>query len=102
MNWDGSTRRDRLPSDWPSLVQRVKKRDGFRCTATLPRSGKRCPRKGTDVDHKTPGDDHSLNNLALLCSRHHALKSSAEGRAAKQARWSVPLRTEGEHPGALR
>lgn len=102
MTWDTSDRRDRLPADWPSIVQRVKKRDGHRCKATLP-SGKRCPRTTKlEVDHIRHGDDHSLENLQTLCQHHHGRKSSAEGRAAKQARWSVPLRTEGEHPGALR
>lgn len=102
MSWEGSDRRERLPSDWPARVQKVKKRDGFQCTSRLP-SGKRCPRtKALQVDHVTPGDNHNLDNLALICPFHHGKKSSAEGRAARQARWSVPLRTEGEHPGALR
>lgn len=103
MTWDTSNRKQRLPSNWPALTQKIKKRDGHRCTTKLPKTGKRCPRtKGLQVDHIIPGDDHRESNLTTICEHHHGQKSSAEGHAARRARWSVPLRTEGEHPGALR
>jgi len=99
MAWEGSDRRARLPDDWPERVRQVKVRDGGRCTWRLP-SGKRCPRPGTDVDHRDRGDDHSLRNLQLLCPTHHGRKTAREGWAAKGAR-KAKKRPEERHPGRL-
>ncbi|MCW7984097.1 hypothetical protein XF35_01835 [Streptomyces platensis subsp. clarensis] len=94
--WQGSNRKSRLPKNWKALVLKVKARDGHRCTR-LSDEGKRCMNVGTDVDHVKPGDDHSLSNLALLCSDHHAQKSSREGN---EARWKHRQRRPDErHPG---
>ncbi len=98
--WKDSDRRDRLPSNWGALVAETRRRAKGRCQWTLP-SGKRCPRDGTDCDHKVPGDDHRQSNLAWLCSEHHLRKSSKEGNAAKYGRKKIPLRTEGRHPGEI-
>lgn len=100
MPWSTSDRRSQLPPDWPVIVARIKKRDQNRCRWKLP-SGKRCPRRGTDVDHKVPGNDHRDANLQLLCEEHHKAKSAREGHAARWGRQKVPLRTE-RQPGRLR
>lgn len=99
MAWENSDRRLRLPPDWPERVAKVKVRDGNRCTWRLP-SGKRCPRRGTDVDHREPGDDHSLSNLQLLCPHHHGKKTAREGWAAKQKK-KAPKRPPERHPGQI-
>jgi 5-methylcytosine-specific restriction protein A len=106
--WETSDRRSRLPDNWPALCRLVKRRAketsklGIeQCQARLP-SGKRCPRKGTDVDHKVAGDDHSLNNLQLLCPTHHerkTVKEAAEGRAAFRR---SKYRPSEDHPGTIR
>lgn len=99
--WNDSDRRSRLPSNWLSeLVPAVKKRDGGRCTWML-RSGARCPRPGTDVDHRRPGDDHSMFNLQLLCAHHHGKKTALEGRAGKAAKKAARIRPTEKHPGDL-
>lgn len=102
--WQGSTRRSRLPADWPSIVQRIKKRDKARCTETL-KSGKRCPRGEPEfrvqVDHLTPGDDHRDINLGCKCEAHHGKKSSKEGTDARWGKAKITLRTEGPHPGQI-
>ena len=100
MSWEGSDRKDRLPDGWSTLVTAVKRRDKGRCTWRLP-SGARCPRDGTDVDHKVPGDDHSMKNLRLLCPLHHGQKSSREGRRAKADRRASRYRRPEAHPGRV-
>jgi 5-methylcytosine-specific restriction protein A len=100
--WEGSDRRDRLPENWVSeIVPYVKRRARGRCEQRLP-SGKRCPRPGTDVDHRKPGDDHSYGNLQLLCSDHHDVKSSREGNSARWGKKKISPRKEGQHPGRVR
>lgn len=101
MSWEGSDRKDRLPDDWSKLVAEVKRLAKGRCQWRLP-SGKRCPRPGTDVDHRKPGDDHRLANLQLLCAHHHGKKSSREGRKARADRRALRYRTPEAHPGRLR
>lgn len=81
MAWANSDRRARLPKNWPTLRRRVIRRDDGRCTAVYS-EGERCSMPGTDVDHITPGDDHSMTNLRLLCPWHHGKKSGAEGGRA--------------------
>lgn len=101
MAWETSDRRARLPSDWPKLVAQVKKRDGGRCTWKLP-SGARCPRVGTDVDHRVPGDNHDLRNLQLLCSHHHGKKTAREAWAGRSKRGKATKRPPEAHPGIIR
>lgn len=81
--WANSTRRQRLPSNWSFLREQVKKRAGDQCEAYL-NNGLRCVEVGTDCDHIVAGDNHSLDNLQLLCSWHHKRKSSQEGQRAKK------------------
>jgi 5-methylcytosine-specific restriction endonuclease McrA len=96
--WQNSDRRSRLPADWNERVAKVWARDGGRCTWRLP-SGARCPRPGRDVDHRRNDDNHSLDNLQLLCGDHHDKKTQGEARRAKAARRKKPRRPEEQHPG---
>lgn len=102
MAWEGSDRRDRLPADWPVIRSKVLKRDGNRCTWRLPKSGTRCPRPANQVDHKQPGDDHSLRNLQSLCEDHHTLKTSLDNRRAKGKIKASRYRPSEDHPGRVR
>lgn len=100
MAWESSDRRSRLPSNWNELVKQVWARDKGRCTWRLP-SGKRCPRKGSDVDHRVNNDDHSLSNLQLLCRTHHDKKTQREAWAGRAKRKQATRRPEERHPGAM-
>jgi 5-methylcytosine-specific restriction protein A len=92
-NWEGSTRRDRLPPNWRKLRQLVLIRDRGVCQWRT--EDVVCGRPANQVDHRVRGDDHRLDNLQLLCPDHHARKSGREGAAARP-----PLRREPErHPG---
>ena len=76
--WAGSTRRSRLPKDWPRTRRRILRRDPV-C--------KECgDRPSTQVDHVKPGDDHSDGNLQGICDPCHASKSGREGNAARGQR----------------
>lgn len=96
MAWEGSDRRQRLPADWKERVLKVKDRARNQCEWRLP-SGKRCPRAGTDVDHRNPGDDHSLRNLQLLCPHHHGKKTASEGVYGRRVK--KISRPAERHPG---
>lgn len=97
-NWEGSTRRSRLPADWPKRRNQVLKRDNRICHV--------CRGPGADgVDHLVPGDDHSLDNLAAIhhnVEPHcHRTKSSREGGQAARLK-KIPRRRPSErHPGLL-
>lgn len=100
--WKGSDRKSRLPSNWVGLTGIVRQRAGGRCEMTEPfKEGglvKRCWRRGRDVDHIVAGDDHSLQNLQLLCPYHHGKKSAMEG---VEARKKAPAKRDPEaHPGS--
>lgn len=99
MAWETSDRGSRLPPDWKQRVNAVWKRDGGQCTWRLP-SGKRCPRKGADVDHRENDDNHDLSNLRLLCRHHHDKKTARESWAGKQRR-KAPKRPPERHPGMI-
>lgn len=77
--WDGSNRRQRLPDNWPQISRTVLERDGYQCQVGY--DG--CLGRATDTDHITAGDDHRPTNLQAACSHCHAVKSSAEGNAAR-------------------
>jgi hypothetical protein len=49
MAWAGSTGRQRLPKDWPTIVRHIKRRDGYRCTMVYETTG-RCSMRGIKVD----------------------------------------------------
>lgn len=92
--WQDSTRRDRLPDDWPRIRLRVLVRDGYRCRLRL---GDICLRTATEVDHIRRGDDHRDVNLQAVCAPCHARKTSSEGNAARLRLHRPPER----HPGLL-
>jgi hypothetical protein len=105
MTWGDEGRQ--LPPNWHSLVRAVKHRAKAtsplgieQCEAKLPRSGKRCPDRGIDVDHTGDKDDHSLGKLRLLCEHHHDQKTAGQGHEAWAAKKAPKqsLRRD-EHPG---
>lgn len=99
MAWESSNRRERLPANWHKLRGRVIRRAGGRCQAVLMDTGQRCGETGRDVDHITPGDNHSLNNLQLLCRWHHTRKTQAEAAQAQGPRLRTKIdRSDREAP----
>lgn len=103
MAWEGSTRKETLPPDWPQRRQAVFARDGNRCVV-IKKDGRRCWDKATDCDHIGNREDHSLANLRSLCSWHHQRRSSTQGGTAsaiaKQNRPSLKRPPEA-HPGLI-
>lgn len=100
--WAGSTRKERLPSDWLGRRSQVLRRDDFKCQWRI--GSGRCSRYASDVDHVVRGDDHSFGNLQSLCSEHHRLKSGREGAAAywagvRESRGKFRAGRGEKHPG---
>jgi 5-methylcytosine-specific restriction enzyme A len=98
MAWEGSTRSDRLPPDWPALRAFVLARDHYRCQVPG------CGAPATDVDHIHRGDDHRPANLRAICSPCHRRKSAREGAAAAAARRRAGpkrARPPEAHPGLI-
>ena len=92
MNWNSSTRRSRLPDDWPQLVAEVKRRAKGRCQYAVHVPG--CDGTGTDCDHIVQGDDHSLTNLQWLSGPCHEHKTRIDNGLGRR----LPLPPE-PHPG---
>ena len=88
MAWETSDRRARLPKDWTKIREKALERDGFRCTWEDWIEGKkvRCKSRAKDVDHRIPGDDHSMGNLRSLCEPHHDAKTARESGAGRSKR----------------
>lgn len=97
--WEGSTRKSRLPVDWPRLRVVVLKRCGYRCEWID--NGLRCPDVATDVDHIERGDDHALGNLQGLCRTHHLTKTSREAQAVKAERKALTRLPVEHQPGII-
>ena len=95
MAWAGSTRRARLPRDWPARVAKVKARAKGRCQAR--EHEPECDGIGTDCDHIKSGDDHRLSNLQWLSGPCHDAKTKRDNAARLALRW----RPAEPHPGAL-
>lgn len=71
-----SDRRQRLPSDWQARRKIVMARAHGRCAY--------CGMPGaSQVDHIENGDDHSYENLQLLCQDCHAHKTYDESLRGK-------------------
>lgn len=88
--WSSSTRRQRLPKDWPAITKRIKKRDGYRCVQCQ-------STEQLEVDHIVAGDNHHDTNLQTLCHPCHQTKTNLEALAA---RTRYPRKREPErHPG---
>lgn len=103
--WEGSTRRETLPPDWPKRVAARRKKaatekfPGGQCEKWIKSAvdGRwmRCPLAGDEVDHDNHRLDH--DHLKLLCGRHHTEKTNREAQAA---RYRPRRRREPEaHPG---
>lgn len=100
MSWSSSRRRDRLPTDWPARVARVKARAKGKCQAREHVRG--CSGIGTDCDHIRRGDDHSLDNLQWLSGPCHVAKTAAENIADREAWAAMRVRPAEGHPGAIK
>lgn len=100
--WQGSNRREQLPANWSALRRQVFRRDGYRCTATDPATGERCPEPAEECDHIGDNRNHDLANLRSLCAWHHSRRSGRQGAAAAAAirrRNAKKFRRIEEHPG---
>lgn len=96
--WADSSRRARLPDDWPRRVAFVKARSGNRCEKI--RNGKRCNRRANGgVDHKNRFGGDDLDNLEDTCWPCHREKSSREGNEERAAIRARAKRGEERHPG---
>ena len=105
MAWEGSTRRARLPRNWPALRKQRLEIDEYRCTWPLP-SGARCPEPATDVDHlEEMADVDRIEALRSLCGPHHLQKTGrfAGSRSAKRRAVIAAkrFRPRERHPGLL-
>lgn len=107
MAWEGSTRRETLPPDWPARVSRCRRdaatpdHPGGQCEKRI-RSARtdrwmRCPRAGAEVDHKSDRLNH--DDLQLLCQTHHDQKTQREAQQAKAAVRARGRRPAEAHPG---
>lgn len=94
--WRSSTRRARLPTDWPARRRRILIRDQHRCQLDYPGI---CAERATDVDHIIAGDNHDDHNLQAACDPCHQHKSSREGVHARADRAAQRLRPPRRHPG---
>lgn len=72
--------------EWNPLREEVLKRAGYQCQAIQEDTGTRCKARATQVDHMGAADDHRIENLQALCTRHHARKTSRETREKNLAR----------------
>jgi 5-methylcytosine-specific restriction protein A len=95
--WAGSTRRTRLPSNWPTIRANILRRDNHRCTLII--NGHRCTSPATEVDHRDRLAGDHPSNLRSLCTTHHAAKTSQEGNTT---RWEHRMtRPAEQHPGMI-
>lgn len=105
MAWSTSTRRSRLPADWPHTRAQVRQRAGGKCEGRdVLEVGKighapNCDGRGNEADHITPGDDHRMTNLQWLSPACHIAKTKRENADARAAMNAARKRTE-KHPGA--
>lgn len=102
--WRGSTRRQRLPADWPQRCAMAREVYGTTCYLCHHEAA-------SDTDHVNRGDDHSVSNLRPICGTRcqqcaaenrtpcHAAKSSREGGQAAQAARPRRQRPAEPHPG---
>lgn len=68
MEWTGSNRKDRLPSNWIAVRTRILRRDRYTCT--------KCGKPANQVDHIAAGDNHADWNLTSL--PNHQQKAGAQ------------------------
>lgn len=95
--WKDSKRRQELPSNWETVRALVSNRAHGQCEWTLP-SGNRCPRHGTDCDHKEGKHVNDWRKMRWLCADHHKQATQRQAQAAKKAKHA---KREPRHPGDL-
>lgn len=96
--WASSNRRAELPSNWGTIVKRIKRRDGHRCTWV--ERGQRCLRTShLEVDHHGDKHDHRDHNLRTLCSVHHLEHTQTQAATARAALPTRTRPTATQHPG---
>jgi len=93
--WRGSTRRERLPTDWHRLRVAVLKRADNRCQLQIVG----CTEVAAEVDHIVPGDDHRLINLQACCKSCHKKKTVFENKARSVKKMELKKRPVDGHPG---
>lgn len=93
--WSGSTRRHRLPPNWPAIRAATLNRDHHTCQLRYPG----CTTRATHADHITPGDNHHPSNLQAACPHCHNTKSAREGNRAATAARQPRTRQPEPHPG---
>lgn len=107
MAWDGSTRAETLPPDWPKRVAKERRAAATpehpngqcrrRIKSAVTGRWMRCPLAGDEVDHRSDRLNH--DDVELLCSRHHTKKTQQEAQAAKAAKRATGRREPERHPG---
>lgn len=97
-HWRGSDRAARLPPDWGTRRAAALTRASHQCQATI--HAPNCDRTATEVDHITPGDDHTPTNLQALSEPCHRAKTARESAARNRERAKLRVRPEA-HPGAV-
>jgi 5-methylcytosine-specific restriction protein A len=106
MAWATSTRAARLPRDWGAIRVQVRARAKGRCQGQdvlgvgIIGHAPTCDGIGSDADHITAGDNHSLDNLQWLSAACHRAKTARETARRNVERAGQRRRTE-RHPGAL-
>ena len=83
--WKGSTRKQRLPSNWRAIRKRILERDGFRCQHVLG-AGRRCGEPANQVDHIIPSGSDDDSNLQSLCETHHLWKTGQDSWKLRRKR----------------
>lgn len=86
--------------EWRMIRRRVLDRDGRLCQ--WPIAGIRCFDRAAHVDHivnRAAGGTDDESNLWSLCIRHHLVKTSREGNAARHRLREA--RPPERHPGLL-
>jgi 5-methylcytosine-specific restriction endonuclease McrA len=100
--WNGSSRRETLPPDWPQIRSAVLERDHHQCQHVREDTGRICGLLATDCDHIGDRTDHRMSNLRALCHWHHLRRSGQQGgRASQQARNARKKAAQPKHPGVL-
>lgn len=96
--WAGSTRRARLPANWPTIRRAVLERDGHVCQLAYPGA---CIHTATEVDHIHGDDNHDPSALRAVCTPCHQARSSSQGGRAAAAARASRRRVPERHPGLL-
>ena len=117
MPWTTSNRRQRLPTNWNKLRNKVLAKANYKCAGldpdtTPPPSSREavegchrwhhpaCDMRATDVDHIDAGDNHEISNLQALSHACHTAKTAHENAAAKARIRAAATRERPPHPCA--